>query len=248
MLPAAVLSTHTGGFGKPAAVKLADFMDSAISHWKKNKIGFDLVYVGYLGSLEAVKIAEQVMDTMVVPGGITVVDPALADHGKCYSGLDEAYVEAMFRLCRKADFMIPNITEAALMTGTPYRENPDENDVRVLLKKRPGKNVLLTGVGYETGRTGFALRTESGIQEYVHEKLGGNYSGTGDIFASVFCGALACEAEPFKAGVMAAEFVRNSIRSTVEHPAHWYGVRFEPVLGEMIDWLKGSFGHDMPRN
>ena len=57
MLPAALLSTHTGGFGKPAVVKLGAFMESAVSHWKENGINFDLIYVGYLGSLEAVKNA-----------------------------------------------------------------------------------------------------------------------------------------------------------------------------------------------
>ncbi len=238
MLPAALLSTHTGGFGKPAVVKLGAFMESAVSHWKENGINFDLIYVGYLGSLEAVKIAEQVMDTMVAPGGITVVDPALADHGKRYSGLDEAYADAMFRLCRKADFMIPNITEAALLTGMPYRDNLDKSYILELLEKLPGKNVLLTGVGYGKNQTGFALRTEAGIQEHVHPKLGGNYSGTGDMFASVFCGALASGREPMAAGILAADFVGKSIAATQANPAHWYGVRFEPVLGELIRQLQ----------
>jgi len=148
ILPAAVLSTHTGGFGKPAVVKLGGFMESAVSHWKENGITFDLVYVGYLGSLEAVEIAQQVMDTMVAPGGITVVDPALADHGKRYSGLSEEYAQAMFRLCRKADVVVPNVTEASMMAEIPYREQLDEEDVRNLLERIPGKNVLLTGVGF----------------------------------------------------------------------------------------------------
>ena len=247
MLPSALLSTHTGGFGRPEVVKLSDFMESAMVHWKKNGIDFDIVYVGYLGSLEAVKIAQQVMDTMVAPGGITVVDPALADHGKLYSGLDEAYMKAMFRLCEKADFMIPNMTEAAFMAGVPYRECFDETDVRRLLNSLPGKHVLLTGVGYDAGQTGFALRMNDTLREYTHTKLGGNYAGTGDIFASVFCGALACEAEPFEAGVMAAEFVRKSIQATAENPAHWYGVRFEPVLSDLTGLLKGNSGHKLPK-
>lgn len=242
MLPAALLSTHTGGFGKPAVLKTADFMESAVSHWKENGIDFDLVYVGYLGSTEAVEIVQQVMDTMIAPGGITVVDPALADHGKRYSGLDAQYTDAMFRLCRNADFIIPNITEAAMMAGVAFREESDEAYVRELLEKLPASNVLLTGVGYASDETGFALRTCEGVREYIHPKLGGNYSGTGDIFASVFCGALACGRDSMEAAKLAAEFVQKCIQLTRENPAHRYGVRFEPVLGELIRQLREESG------
>ena len=241
LLPAAILSTHTGGFGRPAVQKLGSWMAEAVSHWKGNGITFDLVYVGYLGSAEAVSIAEEIMDTMVAPGGITVVDPALADHGKRYSGLDENYAEKMFRLCEKADIMIPNITEAAMMSGLAYRDELDEGYVQELLNRLPGRNVLLTGVGYDSDRTGFALRTESGIREFTHEKLDGHYSGTGDMFASAFCGALASGREMMDAGILAASFVRRCIEVTQENPAHWYGVRFEPVLGELQQLLTEDF-------
>ena len=146
ILPSAVLSTHTGGFGKPAVQKLTDLMRETVAHWKENQITFDLIYVGYLGSLEAVRIAEEIMDTMLASGGIAVVDPAMADHGKLYSGLNEAYAAAMGALCVKADVMIPNITEAAMMTGMGYEEKFEESYVRSLLGYLPGKNVLLTSV------------------------------------------------------------------------------------------------------
>ena len=241
LLPAAILSTHTGGFGKPAVQKLGSWMREAVAHWKENGITFDLVYVGYLGSTEAVAIAEEILDTMVAPGGITVVDPALADHGKRYSGLDESYAESMFRLCEKADIMIPNITEAAMMSGLVYRDELDAGYVQEILNRLHGKNVLLTGVGYGPDQTGFALRTESGIREFIHEKLVGHYSGTGDMFASAFCGALASGREMMDAGILAARFVGRCIEETQENPVHWYGVRFEPVLGELQRLLTEDF-------
>ena len=240
LLPAAILSTHTGGFGKPAVQKLGSWMREAVAHWKENGITFDLVYVGYLGSTEAVAIAEEILDTMVAPGGITVVDPALADHGKRYSGLDESYAESMFRLCEKADIMIPNITEAAMMSDLAYRDELDAGYVQEILNRLHGKNVLLTGVGYGPDQTGFALRTESGIREFIHEKLVGHYSGTGDMFASAFCGALASGREMMDAGILAARFVGRCIEETQENPVHWYGVRFEPVLAELSRHLSDN--------
>ena len=52
---------------------------------------------------------------------IKVVDPAMADNGKLYPGFDHAFVEAMKILCATADYLIPNLTEACLLTDTEYR-------------------------------------------------------------------------------------------------------------------------------
>ena len=237
ILPAAVLSTHTGGFGKPAVVKLGSWMEEAVSHWKENGITFDLISVGYLGSLEAVELANNIMDTMLAPGGITVVDPALADHGKVYSGLTEEYCDAMFRLCERADVILPNITEAAMMAKLPYREQFDEDYVRNLLERVPGRDVLLTGVGFAPEETGFAIRTEGQILYHTHPKLPQNYSGTGDIFASAFCGALASGKELMEAGKIAAQFTLRCIENTAASPAHWYGVKFEAALPDLMSML-----------
>ena len=238
ILPAAVLSTHTGGFGKPAVRKLPDLMQETIDHWKENGIDFDLIYVGYLGSVPAVELAADVMDTMLAPGGITVVDPAMADHGKRYSGLDEAYADAMMALCGKADIIIPNITEAAMMTHLPYRENPDEEYVRTLMQKMPGREVVLTGVGFDDQHTGFGVRSAGRISFFHHPKIGKSYHGTGDIFASAFVGALASGKDLEGAGLIAAEYTFRCIQKTFEAPAHWYGVRFESVLPELIEMLR----------
>ena len=43
ILPAAVLSTHTGGFGRPAVKSLTDMMPDIVAHWKENDIDFDLI-------------------------------------------------------------------------------------------------------------------------------------------------------------------------------------------------------------
>ncbi len=238
ILPSAVLSTHTGGFGKPAVQNLTDSMAQTIGHWKQNGIDFDLIYVGYLGSIRAVELAAEIMDTMLADGGITVVDPAMADHGKLYSGLGEQYADAMMGLCRKAHVMLPNITEASMMTGIPYREEFDPGYVTNLLSALSGNNVVLTGVGFEPGVTGYGVRFGDSIVFGHHPKLDKSYHGTGDIFASAFVGALACGKELQDAASIAADFTYRCIRITYEKPAHWYGVRFESALPDLIEMLK----------
>ena len=36
VLPTALLSTHTGGFGKPAIVPLSNALPAIVKHWKRN--------------------------------------------------------------------------------------------------------------------------------------------------------------------------------------------------------------------
>ena len=79
-----------------------------------------------------------IMDNLLAPGGISIVDPAMADHGKLYSGFDEAYAEQMKALCHRADIILPNITEAAMLSGLPYREVMDEYYVNSLLEELSG--------------------------------------------------------------------------------------------------------------
>lgn len=238
VLPAAVLSTHTGGFGKPAVTNLTENMEAIWRHWQRQGIRFDAIYTGYLGSIAAINTAAQIADELLAENGLLIVDPAMADHGKLYSGLDEVYAEAMKELCLRADVMIPNITEAAMMTALPQCDHPDEDYICRLLNRLGGKNVVLTGVGFEKGRIGAAIRCGSGISFYFHDKLSQNYSGTGDIFASAFTGAYLQDKSLEQAVKIAADYTHRCISNTYENPAHWYGVKFETALPELIKMLK----------
>ena len=238
ILPAAVLSTHTGGFGKPAVTNLTDSMDAIWRHWQREGITFDAIYTGYLGSIAAINAASQIMDTLLAPDGKIIVDPAMADHGKLYSGFDDAYVKAMTELCLRADIMLPNITEAAMMTGMTYKEELDEVYVRTLLEKLGGKDIVLTGASFEAEKTGAAIRSGGEVSYYFHDRIGRNFHGTGDIFASAFTGALMQEKTLQQAVRIAADYTCKCIQATVENPAHWYGVKFETALPELIETLK----------
>ena len=235
ILPTALLSTHTGGFGKPVVRHLADTMAQMRQHWKTCDIRFDAILVGYLGSVEAVKETAVIAKELLAPEGKLIVDPAMADHGKRYSGLDEEYAVAMMDLCLQADVMIPNITEAAMMAGMPYREDFDEPYITQLMETLGGNDVVLTGVGYHPEETGIAVRSADGLFHYSHAKVAKSYHGTGDMFAACFTGALLQGKSMEDAVKIAGEFTRRSIEETYSNPAHWYGVKFETQL----PWLIG---------
>ena len=238
ILPSAVLSTHTGGFQRPVVQDLTQTMPEMAAHWAWEGITFDVIYTGYLGSVAAVENVRQIMETLLAPGGIIIVDPAMADHGKLYKGLDDGYAAAMMDLCRRADLVLPNVTEAAMMAGLPLKEEPDEAYVRQLLNGTGCDRILMTGVGFCEKQTGFALKNGGDVTFRHHEKLPRNYHGTGDLFAAAFVGALASDKSMLEAGEVAASFVLQCIRNTDAAPAHWYGVKFETALPYLIEMLK----------
>lgn len=240
VLPSAVLSTHTGGFTDVVFRDLSDSIPAFWQHWKRENIDFDAVYTGYLGSIRQIQMVKELFENVKAPVGKLIVDPAMADHGKLYKGFDEAYVREMTSLCACADIVLPNITEACMMTGCEFRESYDRAYIENLLDKLAAlgaKCVVLTGVSFAPGKTGVMIRENGETVYYCHPKTPKNYHGTGDIFASVFVGAFMQGRTPAEAAVLAADFTALCIRKTDDCPAHWYGVRFETALPELMRML-----------
>ena len=237
ILPTAVLSTHTGGFGKPVVHHLSDSADAMWRHWQEQGITFDAILVGYLGSIRAIEMVSEIRKQLLAPGGICLVDPAMADHGKLYSGFNADYAAAMQALCEQADIMIPNVTEAAMMTGLPYRTEIEEAYVRDLLSRLGGKHVVLTGVGFSPEETGAAIRENGKITFHHHKRFPASFHGTGDMFAACLCGALMQDLSLDSAAGIAADFTCRAIENTCHSPAHWYGVKFETALPWLISRL-----------
>ncbi len=234
VLPTALLSTHTGGFGKPAVVHFEDALEDIWHHWKRCGISFDAILIGYLGTVQAIEKTEQILDALLAPGGIGIVDPVMGDNGKLYAGFDEQYVRKMKKLCGKANIILPNITEAALLSGNPYEEKPDNCYVNMLLDDLEESCVILTGVGFSENQTGVALKEGRDRRYFAHERIGRNYHGTGDIFAACFTGSLLQGCSMMDSVRISADFTRKSIENTIKNSDHWYGVKFETVLPELM--------------
>ena len=241
ILPSAVLSSHTGGFSKPAIQDLTDHLPAVCAHWKQEGIRFDGVYTGYLGSIRQIDWVANLLEEMIEPGGKIIVDPAMADHGKLYAGFDEAYAQAMCTLSQKADVVLPNITEACMLTGTEYQESYDEAYIRALVNKLHCQGIprdILTGVGYHPDQTGVLISVQGQTHYYSHPRLPRPYHGTGDIYASVFVGAWMGGRTIYEAAQIAADFVCRCIENTILDEAHWYGVKFETVLPWLVNRLQ----------
>lgn len=239
ILPSAVLSTHTGGFKGYTFRDLSGDMLAISDHWKSEGIHFDAVYTGYLGSLDQIEYVKKIMEDTLAPGGLRIVDPAMADNGKLYYGFTEEFAHRMGSLCGIADIALPNITEACFMTDTPYTEGPkDEAWVEALLDKVAGlgaKCVVMKGISYEPDKLGVAIRQDGKTRYYFHEKLSRSSHGTGDIYASAFTGALMQGQSVYDAAAIAADFTVECIRKTIDDESHWYGVKFEKALPGLVN-------------
>lgn len=241
ILPSAVLSNHTGGFSGWTFTDLTEDIPKIRERWEKEKIDFSAVYTGYLGSPKQIEYVKDIVNSRLISGGHFIVDPAMADNGKLYTGFNGAFVEEMKKLCFSADIILPNITEAALLTDMEYRETYDSSYTDELtdkLLKNGAKTIVFTGISYKPETTG-VLIVENGKQSYYeHRKIAGGCHGTGDVYASAFVGALENDFSAFDAAKIAADFTVECIEKTQGDASHWYGVKFETAIPSLIRALK----------
>lgn len=241
ILPSAVLSTHSVGFRDFTFRDLTEDIPAIQHHWQQEGIRFQAVYTGYLGSARQIEMVKDICQNLLVPGGKKIVDPAMADRGELYPVFDMDFVQEMKKLVGEGDIVLPNITEASLLTDTEYREEYDEEYICGLvagIHRLGAGTVVLTGVSYDANSTG-VLVSEQGKQTYYrHELLNRGCHGTGDVYASSFVGAYMHGKTVPEAARIAADYTLACIKNTLDDPDHWYGVKFEPVLGELIEALK----------
>ena len=239
ILPTAVLSTHTM-FRNFTCKDLSDQIEPIAAHWKSEGVAFDAIYTGYLGTAEQVDQIKELFRNFRGEDTVIIVDPVMADNGKLYPALDMDYVKKNAELCAEADIIVPNITEASLMTGMEYREEYDESYVKELLARlnELGAGIsVLTGVSLEKGKTGvMGYERETGeYYIYQNRRIDAAYHGTGDLFSSTCVGQILRGLNWRDAMRIAADYTAHTIEVTLQNPDKpWYGVDFEATIPELL--------------
>ena len=236
-LPTAVLSTHTGGLGTPAKLSNPGYGPAALAHYQRLGLRFDCIYSGYLADPTQAKLVEQAFELW--PRALKVVDPVLGDGGRLYKGLGADMVPAMYNLCSKANLIVPNVTEAALLLGDPLpgvgsSEQAAEQAARLT---RIAPQVVVTGVtGLSDGRCIGCVGAARGGQGYSVKTplIPRMYHGTGDIFGAVLVGRILQGNVPQAAVQAAAAFVSECIRQTPEGTDERLGVWLEAALPKLM--------------
>ena len=63
------------------------------------------------------------------------------------------------------------------------------------------------------------------------------HNGTRDIFALAFINAHLSGKNQYESTSIATNFILSAMKNTMNDPSHWYGVKFEPVLKELVNSL-----------
>jgi Pyridoxal/pyridoxine/pyridoxamine kinase len=244
VMPTAVLSTHTGGFTGFTYRDLTDDLLPILKHWKSLNLKFDAIYTGFLGSFEQIDIVSSIIDELRGKDTIVVVDPVMADNGELYSIFDPTFPSGMKKLCKKANVILPNITEAALLLGEEYQPGPYSKEyIQELLQKLGSINndkVILTGVFFDERDLGAATYDHvSGKTSFsLHKIIPGYYHGTGDVFGSAVVSSLVKDCSLERSADIAVNYTAESIERTKNAGTDIrFGVDFETGLRGFAETL-----------
>ncbi len=246
-LPTALLSTHTGGFSELTFLDLTDTMGPALEHYKKIDLKFDAIYTGFLGSAAQIDTVAHAIDMF---GGDcpVLVDPVMGDDGKIYSTYTDEMCRRMRELCRKADIITPNLTEAYHLCGEEYRDpmslSPSEalseaQRIKDKLTELYGiKKLAITGIELSDERIATLSFDEAGSENtrlHIIPKIKYGYPGTGDLFASAVLGKTLDGVDFHEAVEFSCRVVADMIADTAKYDTpRREGLRLEKNLYRLI--------------
>ncbi len=233
-LPTSIFSNHTG-FKEFYFDDYTRHMQDYIDKWKVLDLHFNGILSGFLGSVEQIEIVRRFIRDFGDDTTKVIIDPVMGDNGKPYPTYTAAMCEAMKELVKSADILTPNLTEACILTNTPYTPDSftlkDYYQLAAHLSSTGASRIVITGIAmgdyigniiYEKGSKPHVLR---------QRRVGHERSGTGDVFASIIA-ADAVHNTDFVASVRKASgFVKKCIAVTEKFdipPTD--GVCFEEIL------------------
>jgi len=238
-VPTALFSAHTM-YKDYTFHDTTEMLPAYLDAWQKEGVELDGVYSGFLGNSEQVAIIQRLYREY--PQALRIVDPVMGDAGKTYPTYTQELCDAMGQLVDGADVLVPNLTEASILTGIDYQgQNVDDAFVdRTIdaLLAAGAKSVVLKGIDRNDGfLRNYVATAESGTAgkvELAHEKLPYMIHGTGDAFASALSGAILAGKSLGEAAQIAGEFVRSAMQITLKQPKFQErGVSFELVLDQL---------------
>lgn len=217
-LPTSIFSNHTG-FESFFYTDYTNNMSSYIEEWKKLQLQFKGICTGFLGSAEQIQIVSDFIREFKREDTVTIVDPVMGDYGRAYPTYTERMCSEMIRLVRHADIVVPNVTEACILTGTPYKEKWTIKELRVLAEKvmqiGPEK-IVITGIPQKTYVSNFCLEKGKGYELIRTHKVGSSRSGTGDIFSAIIAADAVNGVEFTRSVRKASKFIKKCIQRSIE--------------------------------
>ena len=220
-LPTAVLSAQTG-YEDYHCVSLTEEMEQFRRSWEKMEARFDGIYTGFAADEEQIGHMIHIAETFHKKKAFLLVDPIMGDHGYKFDIFSIEFCRKMRELAKMADIVTPNLTELCILTENLRKDGP--------------RTVVVTGIQFcdnEDGIQKMGNLAVTGKETHLaaFPYVGGSYSGTGDLFASVLTGGLA-RGENLKSMMeLAGSFIEKAITDAVkEEIPRNDGVEYEKYL------------------
>lgn len=234
-VPTSILSNHLG-FPVCHFTDYTPDMRAYLKAWQDLHLKFDGLYCGFLGSPAQADIVTEFLDTFLPP--FFLLDPVMGDHGRKYRSVTDAHCESLRSLSKRASVLTPNLTEACLLTGTPYHEGIWSEDALYTLCLAlsdfcPG-SIVITGLSDGTTFQN-VIWEDKKIITRTFPKTGSARPGTGDLFASIVAAKLLQGTFLQTAVDTAAGFIGLCIKeSDAAGVPIQEGVIFEAFLRELL--------------
>ncbi len=235
-VPTAIFSNHTG-YKHYFFDDYTEKMPEYITNWKLMGLEFSGIYSGFLGSETQIDIVENFIRDFRNEQTLVIIDPVMGDHGKAYATFTPTLCKSMKRLVQYADILTPNLTEACILTDTPYKEKWRKKEIRELAVKLmemgPSK-VVITGIVQGSYIANYVC-DEKECEHFLRTiRVGTQRCGTGDLFASIIA-ADAVNGVDFAVSVKkASNFVKKCIEKSMELEIPVTdGVAFEEILDKL---------------
>lgn len=236
-VPTAIFSNHTG-YEHYFFDDYTEKMPEYIRNWKLLGLEFSGIYSGFLGSDAQIDIVENFIRDFRTEQTLVIIDPVMGDHGKAYATFTPTLCKSMKRLVQYADILTPNLTEACILTDTPYKEKWRKKEIRELavklMKMGPSK-VVITGIVQGSYIANYVCDEKKCEQHFLRTiRVGTQRCGTGDLFASIIA-ADAVNGVDFAVSVKkASNFVKKCIEKSMELEIPVTdGVAFEEILDKL---------------
>ena len=248
-LPTAVLSAQTG-FPSYYCDDYTEKMEHFRQEWEKMGVRFDGIYTGFVASETQIRRIFRFLDTFYGESTFLLVDPVMGDEGRVYKLFTPELLRRMKELALRADVVTPNLTELCLLTGADYGElgrmkgekeiTEAAGELAEKLMESGPDTIVVTGIRFEDAQSGERMIgnlavDQSGRRLSAFPYIGGSFSGTGDLFASIIAGGIARGDDIFRTMDLAGEFVERAMKdSAAEGVERNQGTNFEKYLGMLL--------------
>lgn len=234
-LPTAVFSDHTG-FESFYRVDFTQHMARYSAEWEKLGLRFDGIATGYLGSARQIDLVKDFLARFKTKETKVLIDPVMGDYGSLYPSFTQELAGRMHELMGQADLLTPNLTEACILAGLPYREEFSQKELEALcerLSESGPSSIVVSGLHFGDEIGNFVW--SGGKAELLTAKrVGLCRSGTGDVFSAILAADLVNGVALKKSVQKAADFISKTMAYTLALGVpETDGICFEEYLWEL---------------